>query len=170
MSSKCLLCNLRLKFIDNLRFIVHNDNLNFSLFQIEREKCDLSIQVISLSERLEEAEGGAESQVMSTFHASPLMFVHSRIFHAFIFSLKSTASAMLSWQRCASSLKTSTWSPRKLPICWRRSIKKLLLTSTNKLKLSQKLKIGKCYCKILNLSLSLSLCLFDMRFRSVLFF
>lgn len=30
--------------------------------RIEREKCDLSIQVISLSERLEEAEGGAESQ------------------------------------------------------------------------------------------------------------
>lgn len=33
------------------------------LLQIEREKCDLSVQVITLSERLEEAEGGAESQV-----------------------------------------------------------------------------------------------------------
>lgn len=31
--------------------------------QIEREKADLSVQVIQLSERLEEAEGGAESQV-----------------------------------------------------------------------------------------------------------
>ncbi|XP_046664951.1 paramyosin, long form [Homalodisca vitripennis] len=30
--------------------------------RIEREKADLSVQVISLSERLEEAEGGAESQ------------------------------------------------------------------------------------------------------------
>ena len=32
-------------------------------FQIEREKADLSVQVIQLVERLEEAEGGAESQV-----------------------------------------------------------------------------------------------------------
>lgn len=32
------------------------------LLKIEREKADLSVQVISLSERLEEAEGGAESQ------------------------------------------------------------------------------------------------------------
>jgi predicted TIM-barrel fold metal-dependent hydrolase len=31
--------------------------------QIEREKADLSVQVIQLVERLEEAEGGAESQV-----------------------------------------------------------------------------------------------------------
>lgn len=31
--------------------------------QIERERADLSVQVIQLSERLEEAEGGAESQV-----------------------------------------------------------------------------------------------------------
>lgn len=31
--------------------------------QIEREKADLSVQVIQMSERLEEAEGGAESQV-----------------------------------------------------------------------------------------------------------
>lgn len=30
--------------------------------QIEREKADLSVQVIQMSERLEEAEGGAESQ------------------------------------------------------------------------------------------------------------
>lgn len=33
------------------------------IFQIEREKADLSVHVIQLSERLEEAEGGAESQV-----------------------------------------------------------------------------------------------------------
>lgn len=33
------------------------------MLQIEREKADLSVQVIQLSERLEEAEGGAESQV-----------------------------------------------------------------------------------------------------------
>jgi hypothetical protein len=33
-------------------------------FQIERERADLSVQVIQLSERLEEAEGGAESQVI----------------------------------------------------------------------------------------------------------
>jgi hypothetical protein len=31
--------------------------------QIEREKSDLSVQVITLIERLEEAEGGVESQV-----------------------------------------------------------------------------------------------------------
>ncbi|MDR5191912.1 hypothetical protein RHO47_25735, partial [Salmonella enterica subsp. enterica serovar Typhimurium] len=30
--------------------------------RIEREKADLSVQVIQLTERLEEAEGGAESQ------------------------------------------------------------------------------------------------------------
>lgn len=35
----------------------------YDIFQIEREKADLSVQVIQLSERLEEAEGGAESQV-----------------------------------------------------------------------------------------------------------
>lgn len=35
--------------------------------QIEREKADLSVQVIQLSERLEEAEGGAESQVNILF-------------------------------------------------------------------------------------------------------
>lgn len=40
------------------RFILIN------LIQIEREKADLSVQVIQLSERLEEAEGGAESQVI----------------------------------------------------------------------------------------------------------
>jgi hypothetical protein len=34
--------------------------------QIEREKSDLSVQVIQLVERLEEAEGGAESQVRLT--------------------------------------------------------------------------------------------------------
>jgi hypothetical protein len=34
--------------------------------QIEREKADLSVQVIQLVERLEEAEGGAESQVSVT--------------------------------------------------------------------------------------------------------
>lgn len=34
-------------------------------FQIEREKADLSVQVISLSERLEESEGGVESHVIS---------------------------------------------------------------------------------------------------------
>lgn len=33
-------------------------------FQVERERADLSVQVIQLSERLEEAEGGAESQVI----------------------------------------------------------------------------------------------------------
>lgn len=38
-----------------------------SNFQIEREKADLSVQVIQLSERLEEAEGGAESQVRYQF-------------------------------------------------------------------------------------------------------
>lgn len=33
------------------------------MLQIEREKADLSVQVITISERLEEAEGGAENQV-----------------------------------------------------------------------------------------------------------
>jgi hypothetical protein len=37
-----------------------------TLLQIEREKADLSVQVIQLVERLEEAEGGAESQVSVT--------------------------------------------------------------------------------------------------------
>jgi hypothetical protein len=36
------------------------------MLQIEREKADLSVQVIQLVERLEEAEGGAESQVSVT--------------------------------------------------------------------------------------------------------
>lgn len=36
--------------------------LNKKMLQIEREKADLSVQVIQMSERLEEAEGGAESQ------------------------------------------------------------------------------------------------------------
>lgn len=48
------------------------NKFNYQLFhpflQIEREKTDLSVQVISLSERLEEAEGGAESQVNNTRH------------------------------------------------------------------------------------------------------
>jgi len=30
---------------------------------VERDKADLSVQVIQLQERLEEAEGGAENQV-----------------------------------------------------------------------------------------------------------
>lgn len=43
-------------------------------FQIEREKSDLSVQVISLSERLEESEGGVESHVIShlAWKCSPL--------------------------------------------------------------------------------------------------
>lgn len=40
------------------------------LLQIERERADLSVQVIQLSERLEEAEGGAESQVSFTIPQS----------------------------------------------------------------------------------------------------
>lgn len=40
---------------------------DFDVLQIEREKADLSVQVIQLSERLEEAEGGAESQVNIDF-------------------------------------------------------------------------------------------------------
>lgn len=36
----------------------------FDEFQIEREKADLSVQVICLSERLEESEGGVESHVI----------------------------------------------------------------------------------------------------------
>ena len=51
--------------------------LNLLNFQIEREKCDLSVQVITLSERLEEAEGGAESQVMRPFLTSTLMLLNS---------------------------------------------------------------------------------------------
>lgn len=86
----------------------------------------------------------------------------------FRFSLKSTASAMLSWEKCASSSKTSTWSPRKQLICSRRSIKKLLSTSTNKLKFSLSLKIGKCYCEISLFSSRFYM--FDMRFRSAVFF
>lgn len=47
----------------NLNDIVYD----FDVLQIEREKADLSVQVIQLSERLEEAEGGAESQVNIDF-------------------------------------------------------------------------------------------------------
>lgn len=45
-------------------------------FQIERERADLSVQVIQLSERLEEAEGGAESQVsLKTNEISIILFI-----------------------------------------------------------------------------------------------
>lgn len=47
----------------NINDIVYD----FDVLQIEREKADLSVQVIQLSERLEEAEGGAESQVNIDF-------------------------------------------------------------------------------------------------------
>lgn len=47
----------------NINDIVYD----FYVLQIEREKADLSVQVIQLSERLEEAEGGAESQVNIDF-------------------------------------------------------------------------------------------------------
>lgn len=40
--------------------------------QIERERADLSVQVIQLSERLEEAEGGAESQVSLKEYCTPV--------------------------------------------------------------------------------------------------
>lgn len=46
------------------QLVLEEDDVNiYEIFQIEREKADLSVQVIQLSERLEEAEGGAESQV-----------------------------------------------------------------------------------------------------------
>lgn len=61
--------------------------------KIEREKSDLSVQVITLSERLDEAEGGAESQVMNTLSFMTTKF-HNDV--QFYFSLKSIASAMLS--------------------------------------------------------------------------
>jgi len=38
--------------------------MNYNIIQIEREKADVSVQLISLSERLEEAEGGADNQVI----------------------------------------------------------------------------------------------------------
>lgn len=41
----------------------HSINYSCVVFQIEREKADLSVQVIQLTERLEEAEGGAECAV-----------------------------------------------------------------------------------------------------------
>ena len=53
LANKCV-CSNTVK--NETNFILH-------FKQIEREKCDLSVQVITLSERLEEAEGGAESQV-----------------------------------------------------------------------------------------------------------
>ena len=37
------------------------------LLQIEREKADLSVQVIQLQERLEEAECGVEGQVIMIY-------------------------------------------------------------------------------------------------------
>ena len=99
------------------------------------------MQVISLSERLEEAEGGAENQVRGSSNAR--LSKHLTFPTLFSFSLKSTASVMLSWAKCASFLKMFIWNLKKRLICWRRSIKKLLLISMNKLKLSQSLKIGK---------------------------
>ena len=33
------------------------------LFQVERDKADLSVQVIQLTERIEEVEAGADGQV-----------------------------------------------------------------------------------------------------------
>lgn len=56
---KFKLINLNHKF-ENYLFIFSQE---FTILQIERERADLSVQVIQLSERLEEAEGGAESQV-----------------------------------------------------------------------------------------------------------
>lgn len=122
--------------------------LFFSFFQIDREKADLSVQVISLSERLEEAEGGAESQVKWHFLGRQPDYFN----YPFAFSLKSTASATLNWERCVSSLKTSTWSPKRPLTFWRRSTKKLLSISTNKSNLSQRLKIGKWSRKNRNLA------------------
>lgn len=49
---------------DKLRLLQEDLESERSLRQrIEREKADLSVQVIQMSERLEEAEGGAESQL-----------------------------------------------------------------------------------------------------------
>lgn len=62
-------------------------------FQIEREKADLSVQVIQMSERLEEAEGGAEHQV-SILAIFP-SYIKSKCVILFP-SLKPTASVTLS--------------------------------------------------------------------------
>lgn len=62
--------------------------------QIEREKADLSVQVIQMSERLEEAEGGAEHQVSLSKRKNPTIgtFINNPLVY---FSSKLTASAIL---------------------------------------------------------------------------
>lgn len=44
-----------------------------------------------------------------------------------------TESVTSNWQNCVSFWKMSTWNLKKLPICWRRSILKLLPISRNNL-------------------------------------
>lgn len=69
--------------------------LSSSPLQIEREKAELSVTVISLSERLEEAEGGAENQVITHFGHQQCHLAPHRLIVRFLSSLlssKSTAS------------------------------------------------------------------------------
>lgn len=53
------MCNINITILS----YVNNKKLYIFIIQIEREKADVSVQLISLSERLEEAEGGADNQV-----------------------------------------------------------------------------------------------------------
>lgn len=95
--------------------------------QIEREKADLSVQVIQLSERLEEAEGGAESQVL------PLNQITIFVLISTFSSSKLTKNATLSCWSCVNSLKMSILNQKKLQRFWRGNIRKLLLISKNRL-------------------------------------
>lgn len=54
------MCNINITILS----YVNNNKLYIFIIQIEREKADVSVQLISLSERLEEAEGGADNQVI----------------------------------------------------------------------------------------------------------
>lgn len=47
--------------------------MSLSLLQVEREKADLSVQVIQLTERIEEVEAGADGQVRTNHNNHPLL-------------------------------------------------------------------------------------------------
>lgn len=94
-----------------------------------------------MSERLEEAEGGAESQVSMLWRNSVLakcVLYHNVLIH----SLTLIVNVIQNYKNYVSFLKMSIWNQKKLLIYWRRSIKKLSVISKNKLNLFKKLKLG----------------------------
>lgn len=114
----------------------------------------MTVQVISLSERLEESEGGTTTQVRDLFSIFPVgKFSNIEIPQFLNFRSKSTANVMLSCWNCVNFSKMSIWNQKKLHICLKRNIKKLLLILTNKLKHYPRPKIGKNHQFLLDKSL-----------------